>query len=102
MNQFNNHIYYHICEKSYEIFEKSGCATYRNYCTILKNSIKLEDISRKQARIIIDIHNYLQIIYGISVENTWEYILNYFLEDKCLQFEEAVRTTKIYFKNSFI
>jgi hypothetical protein len=101
MNTFDNYIYYSICEKSYELFEKSNYLTYSSFCNGIKNAIELNNFSYDENRRIVDILSYISLIYGLKYSEIGEYIHNYFMGDKFLTFEEPVRLIKEYFKNSF-
>lgn len=101
MDKLDNYIYYSICEKSYELFEDTNFMTYRMFCLSFKNSILLNDFGNNEFKVIDEIYNHLRLIYGLDYNTSFEYIGQYFLDDKCIIFEEPVRLVKDYFKNSF-
>lgn len=101
MNKLDNYIFYTICEKSYEMFEETNFMTYRMFCYTLKEYIMLDNIGRKEYNMINEISEHLSFIYGLDYKTTMEYIGEYFLNDKCIIFEEPVRLVKDYFRNSF-
>jgi hypothetical protein len=101
MSKLDNYIYYSICEKSYELFKESNFMSYRMFCFSFKNSILLNDFGSKEFRIIDELYTYLRLIYDLDYNIAYEYIGEYFLDDKCIKFEEPVRLVRDYFKNSF-
>jgi hypothetical protein len=102
MDKLENYIFYTICEKSYELFEtQTNFMTYRMFCYTIKNSIISNDIGGDEYSLIVQIYNHLEMIYGLDYATGIEYIGTYFLDDKCVVFEEPVRLVREYFKNSF-
>jgi len=101
MNNLDNYIYYTICEKSYELFEKTKYMNYPSFCNGFKTAMILNDFSKKECSLLFELNIYLNIIYGFDKETSAEYIGKYFIEDKYVTFEEPMRLTKFYFKNSF-
>jgi hypothetical protein len=100
MGKLDNYIYYTICEKSYELFEKSNYLTYNSFCNGIKFAIKLNDLSYDENQRIVDILKHVSLIYDLKYSEAGEYIHNYFMEEKFLIFEEPVRLISEYFKNS--
>jgi hypothetical protein len=101
MDELRNYIFYSICEKSYELFEKtSNYSTYVNFCTGLKNSIELEKIDYEDSHRIMDIFGYIKKIYGLEYDESGEYVKDFFLKEKYRDFERPVRLIKEYFSNS--
>ncbi len=93
MNRFDNYVYYAICEKTYEHFETTKFSNYILYCNDMKNTFLLEKFTRKEMFVFSIISKNLYHIYGLDVEEAMEYIIIFFLDDKFLKFEEAVRLT---------
>ena len=102
MNKIPSFIYYDICERSLMSFESSNYLTYRAFCLNIKTCIQLKKVSTAETRYIMGIQEYLSNIYGLSFAEATEYIYDYFIEEKWVLFEEAVKLMKIYFRNSVI
>jgi len=100
VEKLNNYINYSICEKSYDLFNKTDFMTYRSFCNSLKNSINLDDLGSNEFKIVTEIANYLVKIYGLEFEDSVVYVGEFFLDDKFLVFEESVMLVNYYFKNS--
>jgi hypothetical protein len=64
-------------------------------------SIQSEVLSGKEHDIINKIHEHLMLIYGLDSDICFQYIGDYFFEQKYIIFEEPVRLVHDYFKNSF-
>ncbi len=101
MNSLDNYIYYSICEKSIEFAEKSHYMTYRTYCISIRNSMKQQDLSRSEDEMIYGVSDEIRLIYGIGPLESIEYIFNYFLEEKYVDYEEPVKLIRNCFNNSF-
>lgn len=59
------------------------------------------DLSRGDLYVIYEIDDYLRKIYDLSVEESNQYIADFFLLEKYLVFEKPVRLISEYFNNSF-
>lgn len=97
MNRFDNYVFYAICEKTYEHFSVTKFSNYILYCNYMKNTFLLENFSRKEMFALSVISKHLNHVYGLNIEEGMEYIIVFFLEDKFLRFEEAVRLMKKHF-----
>ena len=102
MNKLTNYIYLSISEKSFEIYEKTRFMSYFTYCENMKNNIKLNCFTKKESAQLFSIFIYLNTIYGLDKQTSFDYILEYFLDEKYRHFEEPVRLMREYFRNSFI
>jgi hypothetical protein len=100
MDPLKNYIFYSICEKSYELFEKSNYMTYINFCNGIKNSIEMDSLDFEDSNKIIYIFDYLKEIYGLEYEDSGEYVKMFFVKEKYRDFEYPVRIIKEYFSNS--
>jgi len=100
MDDLKNYIYYSICEKSYELFEKTNYTTYTAFCNGIKNSILLEDMDYEDSHRIMDIFDYIRKIYGLEYHESGDYIKGYFIDEKFRDFERPIRLINEYFKNS--
>lgn len=102
MGSFDNYVYYSICEKSYEMFKLTGYSTYRNFCKNIKNEIDGESrLDNTTNHIFWNIGEYIKLIYGFEFDEAVGYIINYFLEEKYMVFEEPVVCIASAYKNSF-
>lgn len=63
--------------------------------------MQTDDLSRGDLYVIYEIGDYLNKIYGLSVDESNQYIADFFLLEKYLVFEKPVRLISEYFKNSF-
>jgi hypothetical protein len=100
MDNLKNYIYYSICEKSYELFEKTNYMTYTAFCNGIKNSILLDEMDYEDSHRIMDIFDYIRKIYGLEYNESGDYIKEYFIEEKFREFERPIRLINEYFKNS--
>lgn len=101
MDQLRNYIFYSICEKSYELFEKtSNYSTYISFCNGLKISIETEKLDFEDSHRIMDVLGYIKNIYGLEHTEGGGYIRDFFIEEKYRDFERPVRLIKEYFANS--
>lgn len=101
MNKLENYIFLSICEKSLDLFKDSYFSTYLGFCNTLRSSMETADLSRGDLYVIYEIDDYLRKIYDLSVEESNQYIADFFLLEKYLVFEKPVRLISEYFKNSF-
>ena len=102
MVSLDNYIYYSICEKSHEIFENTAYATYRNFCKNIKDEVDgNRGLDNATNHIFWKIGEYLKLIYGFEFDEGIVYIINYFLEEKYMIFEEPVVCITSAYKNSF-
>lgn len=111
MSELDNYIYYSICEKSYEVFQNNldvnyphnydiiKCSNYRSFCILMQHSMKLKDLSGRETKHISLLKAYLILIYGLTSDESMEYIFNYFMDERYIYLEEPVRLMNIYFKN---
>lgn len=101
MTRFDNHVYYSICEKSYEIFmEKTNFQTFSAFCSAFKNSFALMDISQKEIINMMEIRRYIQTIYGFEYTEALEYVIDFFREERYLIFIKSVLFMNEYFKTA--
>lgn len=101
MNRLDNYIFLSICEKSLELFKDSYYSTYLGFCRTLKANMEIEDLSRGDLRIIYEIDDYLSEIYALAPKESMRYIMDFFLMEKYVELEYAVRLSFEFFKNSF-
>ncbi len=101
MDKLENYIFLSICEKTLDLFKNSYFKTYSSFCSTLKSSIEREDLSKGDFYIIYEIDDYLTKIYDLSVEESNKYIIDFFILEKYLFFENTVKLTLNHFKNSF-
>jgi hypothetical protein len=100
MDDLKNYIYYSICEKSYELFEKTNYMTYTAFCNGLKNAILLDDFDYDNSHKLMDIFSYVKKIYGLEHNESSDYVRSYFIDEKFREFENPIRLMNEYFKNS--
>jgi hypothetical protein len=101
MDELKNYIFYSICEKSYDLFEKTSYySTYVNFCAALKNSIELDRIDYEDSNRVVYILDYLKEIYGLEYDESGGYVKDFFLLEKYKDFERPVRLIREYFSNS--
>jgi hypothetical protein len=100
MDNLKNYIYYSICEKSYELFEKTNYMTYTAFCNGIKNSISLDNMDYEDSHKIMQIFDYIRKIYGLEYNESGDYIKEYFVDEKFREFERPIRLINEYFKNS--
>ena len=101
INKLENYIFLSICEKSLDLFKDSYFNTYIGFCGTLKAAMETEDLGRGDLYVIYEIDDYLRKIYDLSVEESNQYIADFFLLEKYLVFEKPVRLISEYFNNSF-
>jgi hypothetical protein len=100
MDDLKNYIYYSICEKSYELFEKTNYMTYTAFCNGLKNAILLDELDYDDSHKLMDIFSYVKKIYGLEHNESGDYVRSYFIDEKFREFENPIRLMNEYFKNS--
>lgn len=102
MKQLENYIYYSICEKSFELFLSNPffSTDYTAYCISLKTAMQLENLSSREINIIYALRSNINLLYNIG-DLADEYIIDFFLLEKYLIFEESVRLILQTFPNSF-
>lgn len=101
MSKLDNYIFLSICEKSLEIFNNSHFLTYNGFCRTLKASIEIENLNHVDFYIIDTINEYLQTIYSLTPEDSYNYIIDFFLKEKYINLEYATKLLFEFFKNSF-
>lgn len=95
--KYDNFVYMTICEISFDLFKKSKCMTYQNYCNLLKLSILDGKLSGGETSDIFEIMKVLDKLFSMNDKDTGMYIRNFFTEQKYLKFEYPVRCMLEYY-----
>jgi hypothetical protein len=105
MKKLESLIYFDIClfaiEEYNAITNIMKQSNFHYYCTCLNVSLKLGNINFIDNQIHNIVKN-IQLIYSLSLEDVMNYLTNFFLEEKYLQYSEAALLIKHYFRNSFL
>lgn len=89
MGKFDNYIYYSICLKTLGR-ERPIFHNYRLFCESFKKYLEMESLSVTERRIIQEVGDYLNKVYGLNDKEIGMYIGQYFLEQKYIEFEKLV------------
>ena len=76
--KYDNFVYMTICEISFDLFKKSKCMTYQNYCNLLKLSILDGKLSGGETSDIFEIMKVLDKLFSMNDKDTGMYIRNFF------------------------
>lgn len=91
--KFDNTIFYSICEFTINNFP-SHFTSYRLACESIKNSIERDILENKDMFYFSTIIDNIDKIFGLSKEESAAYVLDYFLLNKCSEFEDSVKKIK--------
>jgi hypothetical protein len=97
MSRYDNYIYMEICTVTLETFNGSVYNTYQGYCRGILRSIKHDELSNREKHDLAVIFDRLELIFGMSIDDTNNYILEYLESERYLDFEKVVRVTKDLF-----
>lgn len=97
MNVYDNFVYLTICEISLPMMKRTNYSTYGAYCRGVGWGIKHGVLSGKEKDDIATIFGRLNLIFGMSNDETADYIDKYFSLDMFKNYERSVRLTKEYF-----
>lgn len=98
MNKYENFIYLSICEISLPMAKVTSYSNYVYYCRGMGNSLRGSGgLSIREQRDFLKIADYLNLIYGLSVEDRWKYIKAYFNSDRFMEFQQIVSLTNELF-----
>ena len=101
MNKLENHIFYTICDKSFQLFKLSNYLSFHSFCNGLNVAMKLHLKERKAQRNITQIVTYVALVYGLEFTETLEYLIDFLDGQKYFEYQESVMLVHEYFKNSF-
>lgn len=101
MKELDNYIYWTLSEKTFDLYKKSLCLNFVSFCKQLKNKLELGEMSTEYVRIFARMYLELHLIYDLSDDEGLDYVYDYFIKEKFLIFEDAVRHIKKSFKNSY-
>lgn len=107
MVELENYINFDICIFAIEEYNKRSYkekqSTFRYYCSWVKTQISLwnKRNQRNPLDYIIRITKKIILIYGLPEGVAFQLVIDFFLVDKCEQFDDAARQILHYFPNSF-
>lgn len=101
MVTLDNYIYNTICEKTLDLYKKTKYISHSAFCYGFKNSLLLEHLDRVESTILFEISKDIELIYGLKRGSSTHYLIEYFLTEKWLIYEESANLVKTQFINSF-
>lgn len=100
MSNLNYHIYFTICDYSMIFYKKySLSSSYINYCNYVKEQILNNKLVFNDSMVLIEVDVKLQKIFNLSPEQSVDYILQYFTEERYKDYEEIIMRTRELYKN---
>lgn len=97
MAVLDNHIYYSICEKTFEEYKKSHFPTYRNFSRDVKSELHSQNYSPSTLLMLTRVVKYIDFIYCLGESKCWDYIIDFYAEEQYAVFEKSVRAMKELF-----
>jgi hypothetical protein len=105
MVDLENYIYFDICIFAIEEYEKLSYrvkqSTFRYYCNWVTGQIVLFKTKHSKLDYLLRITKKIKLIYGLSEFESFNLVINFFLQDKFIQYDEAARQILHYFPNCF-
>ena len=101
MYKFDNYVFFTICEYTLNLPKSSFYSGYCSFCNAMKNTIILENFSKKDTEFIFAVSGHLMLLYGFNITEAMHYIGRYFNEEKYLTFERPTREIKEFFSSGF-
>lgn len=100
MNKLKNFIFFSICEIALVVYKNTNCSTFNGFCLTFKTTLLTENLNSRDLSIFYRMSDYIELIYGISNEESQQYIVDFFILEKYLVFSDSVRLINEHFKNS--
>jgi len=101
--EYENLIYYSICEVLYDEMKNTNFSTYSNMCKTIKvNVLHGEPLSSEEYKLITKTMSEISFLYGLDNDNIIHFITNFLKNDKWELFIDVVVVLKTFSKNSYL
>jgi hypothetical protein len=80
--------------------EQPMFTSYVSFCEAFRKSIESNLIYSRDKSIIVDLCNDLMKMYGFTYKEAGQYIADYFMDKKYMEFEKLVRLDRACFPTS--
>lgn len=105
MVELENYINFDICIFAIEEYEKLPykvkLSTFRYYCVWVKSQVDLWNTKRNKLDYLLRITKKIKLIYGIPEGLAFQLVVDFFVDNKYVKFDDAARSMLTYFPNSF-
>lgn len=105
MVDLENYIYFDICIFAIEEYEKLSYkvkqSTFRYYCNWVTGQIVLFKTKHSRLDYLLRITKKIKLLYCLREDVAFQLVVDFFLDDKYIQFDEAARKMLLYFPNCF-
>ena len=97
MNKYDNFIYMTICEVTLKLYKQTGFSSHASYCRYIGVSLNDKKIINMVKNHVSTISDVLDNVFAIDAETSGIYIANFFILEKYIMFDKAVRATKEFY-----
>ena len=101
MDKLRNHVDILICEQVHIIFKRTHYQTFRTFCSNITKELNGTNVSLHTTSIITAVSSKIKLIFGFSDDESYIYILKFFLDERYTGLEKIVFRIKELFKNSY-
>ena len=101
MKIFDNYVFMTITEVAWELYGATMYTSFGGYCHAVKKMMEANAISDGCNTDLFKIYKRINLIYGMEVEEAYDYIYDYFEKALFKKFEQPFRLTINTFSKSF-
>ena len=99
-SKLDNHIYCIICEFIIKYYKDyTQFTSFSGFCLHFKQLINNDNLNFNNTLVLTKVEDKLNKIFGLSTQQSMNYIVDFLLEDKYKEFEMEVLRTNELFKN---